>query len=420
MALQDLTPQLRTRLSRLERLVGWFVTIATLLLLCGLSYYVYQLARTKGWFLTKMPYFTFVNSAAGLSVGDRVRLMGFEAGEITEIKPMPPDYLYANVFIQFRVREPHYGYLWEDSRAKVGAADFLGHRFIEITKGTNAAPTYALHEVFETSLTDAARFVGSNTVLFAQEIFDSTNLLIQVSEPVTAEALKKLFALNIASVQLINMSIKDNPPKWIWNDKTAKYDPVPKDNKGYWLHSDESPALTERLESVVHTVEVALPDFLSLTNKLARVLTNAAAITAHMDDLLVGAKPIVTNFAQISANLNGPRGSLGEYILPTNVNAQLQSALVTANTTLGTAQTNLNVLSSNMVISLENVANLTSNLHAQVQANGLILSEISDLVIHTDEMVQGLKRNWLLRSSFRQGTNPPPASIVKPRIGGTP
>src|SRR6058998_2046215 len=108
MALQDLTPQLRTRLSRLERLVGWFVTIATLLLLFGLGYYVYQLAVTRGWFLTKMPYFTFVHNAAGLKVGDRVRLMGFDVGEIVEITAQPPDDLYFNVFIRFQVKEPYY------------------------------------------------------------------------------------------------------------------------------------------------------------------------------------------------------------------------------------------------------------------------------------------------------------------------
>ena len=137
-------------------------------------------------------------------------------------------------------------------------------------------------------------------------------------------------------------------------------------------------------------------------------------------ELLVSAKPGVTNFAHITANLSGPKGSLGEWLLPTNVNVQLQNTLGSANSTVLTAQTNLNALSSNLLASLENMANLTSNLHAQVQANGLILTEISDLVIHTDEMMQGLKRHWLLRSAFRQGTNQPAQSVVKPRIGGEP
>ena len=70
MAVQDLTPQLRTRLSRLERVVGWFVTAATLLLLAGLAYYIYSLAERKGWFLTKAPYFTYLRSGEATHPAD--------------------------------------------------------------------------------------------------------------------------------------------------------------------------------------------------------------------------------------------------------------------------------------------------------------------------------------------------------------
>ena len=62
MALQDLTPQLRTRLSRMERAVGVFVMLALGLLLFGFCYYVYNTAERKGWFKFKAPYFTFVDA----------------------------------------------------------------------------------------------------------------------------------------------------------------------------------------------------------------------------------------------------------------------------------------------------------------------------------------------------------------------
>src|SRR5262245_26642871 len=101
MALQDLTPQLRTRLSRLERLVGLFVLLASLLLLAGLAYYIYQTAQSKGWFLLKLPYYTYTHSAAGLKVGQPVMLMGKDVGEITEIQPMPPGSIY-DMFVAFR------------------------------------------------------------------------------------------------------------------------------------------------------------------------------------------------------------------------------------------------------------------------------------------------------------------------------
>src|SRR5262245_61555972 len=60
MALQDLTPQLRTRMGRVERWVGLFVLGAALLLLGAFAYYIAHTAHRKGWFLTKVPYFIYV------------------------------------------------------------------------------------------------------------------------------------------------------------------------------------------------------------------------------------------------------------------------------------------------------------------------------------------------------------------------
>lgn len=417
MALQDLTPQLRTRLSRLERMVGWFVAVAAVLLLIGLIYYVHNLAERRGWFLTKLDYFSFVRNATGLKIGDRVKMMGFDIGEITQIEAQPPGDQY-DIFVQFRVHEPYYGYLWTDSEARVGAADFLGNRFIEVTKGTNGTPTYALHEVTEVPLVEAWKLLGgTNYLVFGQDIYDGSNLLVSASQDLSKPALTNVAAAGVASFQVIDKNVKIKPPKWVWDEKAGKYKPYAPEQKGYWIHSDESPALTERLEKVVATVERALPDFLALTNSLTRVLVNANNIVTHADELLVNAKPVMTNLTHITANLSGPKGSLGEWLFPTNVNLQLQTALGSANTTLVAANTNINAISSNLLVTLENVATLTSNLAAQVQANGLVLTELSDLIVHTDEMVQGLKRHWLLKGAFKGETNQTMQSILKPRVG---
>src|SRR6266699_6195733 len=110
MALQDLTPQLRTRLSRMERAVGWFVLLATALLVFGFAYYIYNTAESKGWFKTKAPYFTFADRATGLKIGDPVKLMGFDVGKITHITAQPPGDPY-NVYVEFVIESPFYGYL---------------------------------------------------------------------------------------------------------------------------------------------------------------------------------------------------------------------------------------------------------------------------------------------------------------------
>src|SRR5215467_15806838 len=120
MALQDLTPQLRTRLSRMERAVGWFVLLALALLFSGFVYYIYTTAQSKGWFKIKAPFFTFIDRATGLKVGDPVQLMGFSVGQITYITAQPADDFAFNVYLEFELKEPFYDYMWtKGSRAKV-------------------------------------------------------------------------------------------------------------------------------------------------------------------------------------------------------------------------------------------------------------------------------------------------------------
>lgn len=413
MALQDLTPQLRTRLSRLERVVGIFVVLATGLLLAGLAYYVYSTAERKGWFKQKLPYFTYVRSGTGLQVGDPVRLMGFTAGQIIEIEAMPPyQDQFGDVFVRFEILEPYYGYIWEDSVARVEPANFLGGRYIEVTKGTNSAPTYTFFPFEDLPLSELRGRSPTNLV-FSQEVWSDaiTNYVVRPFHPVTTERINRLEELSLTTIQIGDKGRETSHPAGIWDEKTGKYAKIEGSReKGYWVHVDETPAVTERLQKIANQVEAALPNFLGLTNTLVRVLTNAESVVRHTDELLVSAKPVVTNFAKISENLSGPKGTLGDWIIPTNVNTQLTMTLASANT-------NVNLLSSNLLVTLDNVANLTSNLNAQVQANGLILSQISQLIVNADEMVQGLKRHWLLRGPFGSQTNAPPESVIKPRIG---
>ena len=137
MALQDLTPQLRTRLSRMERPVGWFVFLALALLLFGFGYYIYHTAERKGWFVIKAPFHAYVQSSAGLNVGDPVYMMGFPVGQITRVHPMPPGDKN-NVRVEFEVRDTYFRYIWTGgSYVKVNSADFLGKRQIEVTRATN-------------------------------------------------------------------------------------------------------------------------------------------------------------------------------------------------------------------------------------------------------------------------------------------
>jgi hypothetical protein len=408
MALQDLTPQLRTRLSRMERAVGWFVVLAMASLVFGFAYYAYHTAQRKGWFLTKAPYYTFTDSASGIKVGDPVMLMGLAVGQITRMDPMPPEYFKYNIYVEFEIKAPNYGYLWtEGSRAKLATADLLGKRVLEVTKGTGGQATYIFNPLREVTLPEAQNLSGSPAWVLAQDIYDTsgTNLLAGPKWPLTN--LTAIAAVGYTNLWVMDLGEERKSMTGIWNDQEGRYDPYTRKTKPYHLLSDESAAITERLEKLLAEIEKALPNVLNLTNELARVLSNSSALTSNLNAAALDARPAVSNLVVLTASLDRP-GALGEWLLPTNINRQLETALGTANTTLGTANatldnanTNLTGLVENLGRSLDNLANLTSNLNSQVQVNTNILREISRAVVNADDLLQGLKRHWLLRSAFK-------------------
>ena len=101
--------------------------------------------------------------------------------------------------------------------------------------------------------------------------------------------------------------------------------------------------------------------------------------------------------------------------MPTNLNRQLEGTLTNASATLASANTNLIILVQDLSRSLDNLADMTSNLNSQVQANTNLLSAISQTIIHADQFVQGLKHHWLFRSAFKtKSTNAPPVTPLKP------
>src|SRR5215468_6175914 len=182
MALQDLTPQLRTRLSRMERAVGWFVLLATALLVFGFCYYLYNTAESRGWFKTKAPFFTFTDRATGLKIGDPVRLMGLDVGQITAMEPQPPEDFQYNIYVEFELKSPYYGYLWtEGSKAKVATADLLGKRVLEVTKGTGGHPAYVF-DPFRIVPVDQVQILPDwQQWQLGEDIYDATgtNLIIK-------------------------------------------------------------------------------------------------------------------------------------------------------------------------------------------------------------------------------------------------
>jgi hypothetical protein len=416
MALQDLTPQLRTRLSRMERAVGWFVLLATVLLVVGFGYYIYTTAARKGWFKTKAPYYTYISRATGLGEGDQISMMGFPVGQITKVTAQPPEDWEHDVYIEFEIIQPYYDYMWTRGSVAFTADSLLGKRTLEVSKGTNGYPTYLFFPFRQVTVTEAESLPELQKWKLAEEIYDATgtNLLFKANEPLTKDLLQKISRLGIKEIRVVDTRQKKKNITAVWNNRKGYFEAFYKTNF-YELPMNETPALSDRANRLVAQIEAALPNFLNLTNQISGVLSNGTQLTANLSVVAENARPMITNLNIISEFLKNPQGSLGEWLIPTNLNTQLNTTLQNANLTLTNANTNLVVLANELSRSLDSLAGITSNLNNQVEVNTNILSQISDVIVHSDQFIQGLKRHWLLRSAFRKPkTNAPAARPVKP------
>jgi hypothetical protein len=140
------------------------------------------------------------------------------------------------------------------------------------------------------------------------------------------------------------------------------------------------------------------------------VLNNGANLTSNLNAFSLDARPAASNLSFITAQLRAP-GSLGVWVLGTNGLQKTDAMLSKASDAVANVDTNLTSLFENFERSLNSLAEITSNLNVQVQSNTNILGSISKTVTDADDLVQGLKRHWLLRSAFKASkTNAPSVS----------
>jgi ABC-type transporter Mla subunit MlaD len=382
----------------MERGVGWFVFLATLVLLFGFGYYLYNVAAQRGWFVTKAKFHIYVDTSTGLSVGDPVTIMGFSVGHITSVVPQPPHDRH-NVKVEFEVFVPYFRYIWsEGSFVKVNPAGFLNQREIEVTRGTNGYAICVTQPITVfTNLDDLKADVDSQPGQWqlAQEIYDpKSNLVFRAYTWLTDSNLERIGALHLPTVTAYNNRESDKPyiVAW-WRPHAHAYEGFTSNIETAWLPVVETPPVADRLQAMIGQVQEALPNFLALTNQLIRILGNTANATSNLNQTVMQTHPLLNHADTFISRLD------------TNLNISIVEThplLTNANELVG----NLN---TNVTATLVNLAMITSNLNAQVQANSNMLGGIAKTIHDYDTFIQGLKRSWLLRHLYKNETNTPPA-----------
>jgi ABC-type transporter Mla subunit MlaD len=353
MALQDLTPQLRTRLGRVERLVGLFLLVTLVVLLVAVAYYIRHTAKQRGWFTVKVPYWTMVADATGLRVGSPVVMMGFSVGEITKVEPTDLTEWHRennyNVFVGFEMRHPYHGYVWTDSRVKLGAGDFLGARSLEVVRGSTG------------------------------------NVTVVTKDGQPARVLSDKYAWKPVETNFSYVTLKEEP-------------------KGYYLVADQEKPLPVRLTEIANQVNDALPGVLSMTNQVNIALGNLTNITAQLaatipkiDGAIADARSLI---GDLRPALQKP-GGLGELLVPTNLNTQLTLTLSNLNPGSGPLATTL----SNVNQRLFDIGITLTNVNQQLGQNTNLVADANQLTRDVGSLASSvetlLRKHWLFRSAFK-------------------
>ena len=391
----------------MEKGVGWFVFLATVLLLFGFGYYLYNVAVQRGWFRIKAKFHVYVQSSTGLKEGDTVTMMGFSVGKITQVYPMPPQ-SRQNVRVEFEVFAPYFRYIWsEGSYVKISPEGFLDQRELEVTRGTNGYAICVTQPITVFTNLDALKGdedSQTNQWQLAQEIYDEhSNLLFRAYTWLNDSNLQRIAALKLPGIVAYNdrEADKHHIVAW-WHPREHAYEVFRTNDDTAWLPVVELPPVADRLQGMISEVQSALPDILTLTNQLKSILNNSANVTSNLNISVMDTHPLLTN-----ANLTLSH-------LDTNVNSFISkmNPLVT-NANLLVANLNTNVTAT-----LKNLADISSNLDMQIQRNSNILGTVSQTVTDYDSFVNGLEHHWLLRSAFKKvnaKTNAPPTALKSPK-----
>jgi len=407
----------------MEKVVGWFVFAAMALVVCGFVYYVRYTAEQRGWFEPKATYFTYADSAEGLAIGGPVTLMGFNVGRITQIEASPPrgpgsDHNVRITFIVFGTN--HYNYIWTGTSHVSFVGSFVStERHLDISRGTGSTNhnTYINYPVEHMSLQDAEASPHFADYRLGQDFSDGVNPMAVRAWGLVKLNLTNLTKLNVTNLWVIHYDPSDfkKDAVAVWNDAGHHYEPVDETN-AYCLTPDTTPALMDHINGIVGQVEKALPQVLAYTNQIAATLSNVTQISSNVNAEILRLQPILSNAEFVTANMRDTNGGLGNMLIPPALKEQLvgtlsgtRATMTNVNVTLDDVNNRLPSMLLGVDLVLSNTANITSNLNNQVVANSNMLTSISEMVVHSDQMVEGLKHHWLLRSAFKTPKTNSPA-----------
>jgi phospholipid/cholesterol/gamma-HCH transport system substrate-binding protein len=130
-----------------------------------LAVLIFLLTSSKGFFQKTAFLHTFMDDASGMAEGTPVRLNGFTIGSLEQIQLMTPSQPKRSVEFVMKVQEKFLRQIPVDSVAGISAANLLGDKFINITKGRSGQTVREWAEIRSESAQDIPELMAQSANL---------------------------------------------------------------------------------------------------------------------------------------------------------------------------------------------------------------------------------------------------------------
>jgi phospholipid/cholesterol/gamma-HCH transport system substrate-binding protein len=123
---------MKIKFNHFERVAGLFVLAALVGSLAGAA----GIAVKKGWFASKIPFDTFMQTAEGIHPGTVVQIAGLRAGAVDDVELISAE----KILVRIKVFEKFHDQIRADSFIQVLRPFVIGEKVLEISVGTEGSP----------------------------------------------------------------------------------------------------------------------------------------------------------------------------------------------------------------------------------------------------------------------------------------
>lgn len=293
---------MRIKFNRFEKVAGLFVGIAFLCFMFA----TLGVAIKKGWFSSKVEFFTTMATADGIHPGTLVQISGLRAGSVEDI-----DLLSANeVKVRFYVLDKFTSQIRKDSVVQVFRPFIIGEKVLEVTVGSKdevmleANSELKLHETFDVmdllggrkmnSFVSTFDHMAESIRIFAEALADPerSRALVSMVDHM-APLIKNLNNMSIQVTKVTDTALKGQRLESMMSNLSEMTDTM---NQILPQFAEEAPDLGKQMAQVVQNLNVLTGEFKKLTPAIGEIAPDLPRTTKRaveaLDETVVVLKAI--------------------------------------------------------------------------------------------------------------------------------